>query len=798
MKIKWLLMIIILLLMMTPVIAESDSYSFNVANGSNMFNLGTSYDGNYVNSINGTFYPAQTGAQHQQRITINSETALNNATMKLEIPHNQFMKSDFSDIRFEYLNGTNIQYYLNEKTNGVNATVYLKMNVVAGQNNINMKFNFTNSTSSQSNITNMFLYSMINSSGVWYNNSGYTTIYSGQYTNTDYLFKGRYYGSSNYTKIAHNSSYANNNAFPYFYMSGTTDGSFALSSGNSLKISNGYGMDNSTTGVSIDATNCSQTKINLVNYYPNITTVYSVNSTEGSMTYPMNSFIVYRPNNFVNATFYKIFIYNSTSHTIQFGSVETLPSGESEPVTLNIPSGIFSFIPFNSNSPGQIIFNVNYSPHLFMLTPDNANISANGRLQFQSHPASLTTTYQIALDHNYYSAVSSGTSSGNISLSLPEGTYYWRLMQPNGTYTETRSFNISAVPAIPGYLNFKIVNELNNSTISATVKLTNETTTLQKTGNNVTFTASEIISGNYSVQVSAANFTTRFYEVVSPGNYTFYLLPTTENYSIVYFSLIDNTNTFQYDSTKLEIIKQTSNGQIVIQNSYFDASGLIVASLNQFENYVLKVVSDSGHEKIIGNYIQAEQSTVQLVISDIILKENNSSLYGGFTYNLTKSESAIKFDWINPNNALIEPLLFQIYKNDDVVMNISSDAPFGSINYQDNVDGEMKLDPDATYRIVMTAKTANGTIKINEYYKVGEESVGIDFEKIPLALRIVISLILLILVASMFNITNAKFSAIVVTLVAGFLALVGFLPILSSVLIWLLFVAIVAYKTNNR
>lgn len=276
-----------------------------------------------------------------------------------------------------------------------------------------------------------------------------------------------------------------------------------------------------------------------------------------------------------------------------------------------------------------------------------------------------------------------------------------------------------------------------------------------------------------------------------------YVLPNA-NASVVYFSIIDNTNTFQFDSTKLEIIKQTPNGSLVVHNSYFDATGFSIATLNNFDSYILKVVSDSGHEKILGNYIQAGQNTVQLVISDIILKENNSSLYGGFTYNLTKSGSAIKFDWINPNNALIEPLLFQIYKNDDIVMNISSDAPFGSINYQDNVDGEMKLDPNATYRIVLTAKTVNGTIRVNEFYKVGGESVSIDFEKIPLALRIVISLILLILVASLFNITNAKFSAIVVTLVAGFLAMIGFLPILPTVLIWVLFVAIVAYKTNNR
>lgn len=774
MKMKRILFFLVILFLITPALAETESFEFNVMAGSNTLNLDSSFDGIYVKSINGSFYPFVGDALHRIPITINSNTSMNNAVFKFDVAYNSYMKSDFSDIRFQYAgNGTNIPYYIHEKTNGSKATVYIKMNVSSGINNINMNFDIENATN-QSNINGMFLHSYLNSTGTYYSPGSNVILYTGNYTTME--CRALLYYNSSTTNVYMNSS----GNFPRVVRSSSYYDAY-LSSSASVGVSlNSYAAAN----FSLNATDL-QNSTFVVN-----------NASKTGFTNQPNIFRIDNGGK-QNSTLYQLFIYNSTVNTILFGSVEEILPENSEPVSFNIPPGIFSTLSFNSGSNGYLELTVDSDPHVILLTPNGAQLTTNAILQFQIHPAVQFTYYQIAMDSNFYSIINSGSSNGNISTQLPINNYFWRVMQPDGTWTEARSFTVVSAPEVPGYLNFKIFNELNNTAVSATIKLTNSTTTIQKTGSTITFNSSEVIAGNYSVQITATNYTTRFYDVVSPGNYTMYVLPNA-NASVVYFSIIDNTNTFQFDSTKLEIIKQTPNGSLVVHNSYFDATGFSIATLNNFDSYILKVVSDSGHEKILGNYIQAGQNTVQLVISDIILKENNSSLYGGFTYNLTKSGSAIKFDWINPNNALIEPLLFQIYKNDDIVMNISSDAPFGSINYQDNVDGEMKLDPNATYRIVLTAKTVNGTIRVNEFYKVGGESVSIDFEKIPLALRIVISLILLILVASLFNITNAKFSAIVVTLVAGFLAMIGFLPILPTVLIWVLFVAIVAYKTNNR
>lgn len=765
-------------MLIAPAFATEDIYDFNVVGGSNTLQLNTSYNGTYVNSINGTLSVLGIDPNpYYQELSIQSSAAVNNATFTITIPRNSNMATDFSDLRFYNSNQSPVDFYV-FISNSTHFEVSIKSNLSTGQNLFYMTFGYLQ----LNNISNSSVY-LYFEENTYYNNSSTKIIYSGSYTNLDIIVKP----TTNTSEYALFRLNLNDQSRPYFYylpnevtFFESTEQRVTLTTTN---LNNTLTYVNFSTVGSLKRVDLSWGAWGNTSISGNISTTYS-----GLRMQPYSS---------ATLNVSKLRIYNQTPVSLSLGPVFS-SAGITENVSLQYPNGLFNSLSFNSDSSGVLNFKINYEPHSVMITENNTSFAyGNVFLEFDNHPSNQTTQYEIALDQNFFSIIESGFSSGQITSNLTNNSYYWRIQQPDSNWSETHSFTVEPPPLVPGSLTFKIVNELNNTNVSATVKLTNTTTTLQKTGTNITFNGTEVGVGNYSVQITATNYTTRFYDVVSPGNYTLYALPNA-NASVVYFSLIDNTNTFQFDSTKLEIIKQTPNGSLVVHHSYFDATGFSIATLNNFDNYILKVVSDSGHEKILGNYIQAGQNTVQLVISDIILKENNSSLYGGFTYNLTKSGSAIKFDWINPNNALIEPLLFQIYKNDDIVMNISSDAPFGSINYQDNVDGEMKLDPTATYRIVLTAKTVNGTIRVNEFYKVGGESVSIDFEKIPLALRIVISLILLILVASLFNITNAKFSAIVVTLVAGFLTLIGFLPILPSVLIWLLFVAIVAYKTNNR
>lgn len=773
-----LLISLLILFLIHPVVALEDSYEFSVSSGTNVLDFGKMYNGSFVSDISGVLYEyTNMSGSYYQQITLTSSQAIDNATVELIIPYNSHMKSDYSDLRF-YDNDLNeLPYFLSNYTTS-NANVKIKTNMSLGENICFMSFGNPDAVS-KSNEASVYLY--FNNTQTNYGN---TTIFTGDFNSLHAEFRPST-GSGGSTIF-----YLNPSTYPYF-------GHWDTSAGGYFR----YYTSSTNYSENLSArTNGANLTVDLIRNVNGSSTISVVNDSNLGGSYTSNQVINFsRIQTGVRGTLtiYKLIAYNSTSPAYSFGGITEIEPESVTNISIGVPESEFNSVSSNLPKPGVLDLKINYTPHVSLLTNDGISFDDVATLLFQPNPTTLNASYQISIDQNFYGVIASGTSNSTITASLPPGSYYWRVQQPNGSWTEPRTFTINPKPIIPGSLNFTIRNELTNATVSATVLISNETTTLQKTGSTITFNSSEVTAGNYTVRVNQTNYSTRNYEVTSPGNYTLYILPTnltTNNASVVYFSLIDNTNQFQYNSTKLEIIKQTANGSILIQNSYFDASGLVVATLNQFDNYILKVVSDDGHERYLGKYVQAGQTSIQLVISEIILMEPDYSVYGGFTYNLTKSPEEIKFDWLNPNQSLMEPFTYQIYKNGTLELNVTSDAPFGSINF---VDGGNGFDPNATYEIIFEAKTTGGNIRVHEYYKTGGEAVGIDFESIPLALRIITVLGILVLTASQFNITNGKFAAVVVALIAGFFALIGFIPFSAAALGWILFISIVALKTER-
>lgn len=779
--------------MQTAYALESESYEFVVGAGINTIDLGKTYDGSYVTEINGSFHSSSNiSGRYVQEIKFTTGDTRDNVLINISIPKNENMNSNFSDLRFLYsTNLTNVSYYISSY-NSTHANVSLRVNVTAGSNSVIMSFGNPNSVTT-SNLSSVFMYYFNNSSGQNLNG----VLYTGTYTNIDYYAKPTT-GSSQSVYFYFNGigTALTNTPFLYYFNSSTGGVMYArfnTTATTQLITAPSNGVNGYSHRLNLSINPNGSVHLDAIKYNSSgaVNSTISINGNNTTAT-PFTMF------GLGGCPVYDIRIYNTTTMSnLNFGDViEIIEEGYS--INVNVPEGKFSTLTYSSSSPGLLLLDVFFDSHAVLITPDESEFEETATLQFDTSPSPIRLSYQIALDQSFYSIINSGTSTGSISVNLPAKTYYWRVQQPDGVFTETRTFTIMESEPVAGSFNFTIRNELTNGTVSATVFVSNNTTTLQKTGTTITFNSSEVTAGNYTVRVNQTNYSTRYYEVTSPGNYTFYILPTnltTNNASVVYFSLIDNTNLFQYNSTKLEIIKQTTNGSILIQNSYFDASGLVVATLNQFDNYILKVVSDDGHERILGNYIQAGQTSIQLVISEIVLKDPDIDIHGGFTYNLSKSSEGIKLEWLNPNSStLTEPFKFQILKNGELVMNITSTAPFGLIHYVDNGNG---LDPNATYEIIFEAETTGGKIRVHEYYKSGTESVGIDFENIPLALRIIVVLGILVLTASQFNITNGKFAAVVVALIAGFFVLINFIPFSAAALGWLLFIAIVALKTER-
>jgi hypothetical protein len=779
--------------------AETGLYEFPVGVGDNTLDLGNAYNGSYVNSITGTVYES---SLHYQEVTINvpdTDKIGTKRTLKLDVLFTDGMKLDFSDVYFTDRNFNIIPIYrdMNSTVNGSNATFYLYFDSIAAQNDLYMCWGVGSNPKQDSyvflaNFGNGETYTTSVNFNVYRPESLYNISTSPastfNYTNAEVIFSMSGSGS-------------NHNTAPWLRLKINSSNSSALTNSVGTWVEGGRlflitfpgWMQTEIRPISTTIIKLESSLINstLVGNANNITSIWDLTNNDWTNVFSFNR-------GSGSITIYSFKTYNSTNFTASFGEINKLVASE-HPITISYPASDFSTLDFESEWVGNLEFRINYDPHAVLSTPNDATFQETAILQFEINPQNLQLPYQIALDDTFFSIVNSGSSSGIISVKLPANNYYWRVMQPDGNYSDIRTFTVTEPGPIQGSLNFTIRNELTNTSVSATVTISNNTTTLQKTGSTVTFNSSEVTAGNYSVRVNSTNNSTRFYEVVSPGDYTLYILPITVNTSVVYFSLIDNTNQFQYNSTKLEIIKQTTNGSIVVTSNYFDASGFVVTTLNQFDNYILKVVSDSGTERILGNYIQAGQTSIQLVISEIILKDPDVNIHGGFTYNLKKSLEGIKLEWRNPNSdALTEPFTFKILKDGEQVMNITSTAPFGLIHYIDTGGGE--LDPNATYEIIFEAETTGGKIRVHEFYKISGEITGINFDIIPAPVRIIVTIGLLVLVASQFNTTNAKFAAVVVSVIALFLSFVSFFPVGNAILVfvWLLFIAVVALKTSRR
>jgi len=787
-----------------PVHRFSDHFVFNVTTGSNTLNLNQYYNSSYVTEISGNFLAeGSIEGKYAQNITFTAANNRDDVIINTSIQRNTNMNADFSDLRFYHSNLTSIPYYI-ESYNSTHANISMRVNTSAGNNSIIMSFGDPD-TSSVSNLSSIFIYYLNNSSGQVFTTN--TTLYVGPYTNIDlyvqpsttatngmvwYWFRGSEYANGTYAY--------NIPLIRHVQTTGSVTNLYANFTGTEQLVatpSNGAAGYSFRLNLSINPNNTA--RLDYVRYFNG--TVNSSNTINGNapLSVIFQLFGTGISNN-GNSRIFDARIYNTTTiSNISPGPVWNVVTTEI-PVSIQTPSGIFSSVSYTATTNGRLSFDVFYEPHIVMLTQNGSEFQqSTSLLQFQPHPSTLSIPYQIALDTNFVSIVQSGNSLGKISPNLPVGSYYWRVMQPDGIWSETRSFTVTAVPATPGSFTFRTYNELTNAAISSTVMISNGTTQLQKSGSTITFNSSEVVAGNYSAQVNATGYVVRHFVVVSPGEYSFYLLPANASAGTVLFSLIDNSNTFQPSSTRLVIQKQTPNGTITIQSSYFDASGIVTATLNNFDSYILTVVSDSGESRILGNYIQSGQTMVQLLIGDInLIKDSSQNPFGGFTYDLIKTDNFIKLEWDNRTGALVKPLLFQIYKDGVLDFEINSSAPFGSIVYQDNVNGIQSLDKNVTYRIVMVAETENGTIRINEYYKVGGFAIGIDLQKIPLKIRIVIAFVLFVITASLFNITNSKFGAFVITAEAALFAFFGFIPILPAVVGWLLFIAIAAYATRRQ
>lgn len=96
--------------------------------------------------------------KNRQKVTItNTGSAQSNYPTKLTISYDSDMKADFSDIRFANSSGTALSYWVENKTDSSSATVWVKVDSLAGGGTTDIYMYYGNSaSSSESNGNNVF------------------------------------------------------------------------------------------------------------------------------------------------------------------------------------------------------------------------------------------------------------------------------------------------------------------------------------------------------------------------------------------------------------------------------------------------------------------------------------------------------------------------------------------------------------------------------------------------------------------------------------------------------------------
>ena len=417
--------------------------------------------------------------------------------------------------------------------------------------------------------------------------------------------------------------------------------------------------------------------------------------------------------------------------------------------------------------------------------PPDITYPTNGTIIASAYPDynEVTLTWENCSE-TYYGVISkysdfstvwyeSTLYSADWNVTLDSGTYHWKVQAYDSLHDQYSNFSygyfeIGKASSDPGYIRIYAVNESTNKNLTSfSVSLYNDSVFLNKstTSGYIEFTSSEVVTGEYTAKIYANNYSARYRIINSPDTITAVLAPDS-NTSLLVFSMIDYSGQFEYSNTQLVVTKPSSSGSIIISDSYFDAAGANKVYLITGEDYDLTLKSDNA-EKSVGPYVVAGSATVSLVVGEIALVPE-STLYGGFNYSLTKTNTSVAFSWIAPAGSLNEPFTYNITNSTGkTVYSLTSIAPKGTATFT-------YPDPEAQYKIRIYANTTGGTFSHSEY--VSGETNLVDLQ-ISDKWYNMISIFGIFIVALTFGYRSASAGAFITSLFAGGLYAIGLLKV---------------------
>lgn len=298
------------------------------------------------------------------------------------------------------------------------------------------------------------------------------------------------------------------------------------------------------------------------------------------------------------------------------------------------------------------------------------------------------------------------TTNDYANVSLPSGTYYWKVKQYNSTtatygdtsLSNTVSLNVAA--SIPGRFNITAKDEQTGTTITNfNITIYNSTSVLTKssTAGWANFSSAEVTGSEYLIRANASFYAPRSVLATSPGNVTVYLPNTnvSTNVNLIAFYLVDTTGNFPASGSKITITKNSST----MYSSYFDADMKASLYLVNGDSYSISI-SYGPNIQNWGNYIPVISGNVQIFLTKVAI---NTTQMQPFVYNITygNGNSDITLNW-RDSGGVLTSLNFTIYKGAAMAMvhQLVTTVIFGQSTYTITA-------PDVYY-IYFTADTTQG------------------------------------------------------------------------------------------
>jgi len=334
---------------------------------------------------------------------------------------------------------------------------------------------------------------------------------------------------------------------------------------------------------------------------------------------------------------------------------------------------------------------------LQLLSPANgSNVISPFNITWKEAPLNFSYTYQVSTDSSFINIVTSGTVSStltqNISvpLTLNSGTYYWRVANTSGNYSNWFNFTVAPVSSLPGTLNVTVFDETNTS-----YRLSNFTAELYNGGGgllsvyktnsttsgwaNFTFAQHGIVQTEYLLRVIPTGLNSSYKErsqIVTPNATVIFYSPNSSSENVTQNILVlnDITTLFPFADTKISIFKNNS----LMYSNYFDVAASVSVWLIYGQQYSIQL--ESGNNILnYGYFVSTYSGTQTLIVSDFSI---NTSIQQPFVYNITHTTSDITLNW-NLSGGTLTSLNFNIYKgnNTNLVYNLSTLVEHGQAIY---------------------------------------------------------------------------------------------------------------------